>query len=214
MKSLDKPSSLGDRETRLPPWKPIQEITDVPFFKDGKSEYAKDKEYLAINRFERPSLDPGVPEIPAAAAAAKVRDAVAVADKPLALAGRGFDTKEFPFHSGAGIEVDYLRRLKRPVPKVDRAAPDALDLQLNQAKSSKSLIFHPLRSAMSQLPGRPRREDPEFPGRKSQALKIIPETKLLFKGNENNALILRLGNESLDLLTGNEKINRKKYDSW
>ena len=179
--------------------------------KDGKRDYAykRDAEYLALDRYERPSLKPGVSMVPGTT----VRDTVSVVDRPLTLAGRGFDIGGFPSPSGTGVEVDYLRHLKKPVPKMERVAPDPLDLQLKQAKSSKYLIFHPLRPALSQLP-KPLRQTGQAPATKAQNLDPIPETRIFLKESRKSDLILRPGRESLDLLIGNETLNRRQYDHW
>jgi len=232
IKSLEKPATPPpeDQETKpaagknkveqtkqnpaseLVQTEPVQSKPASPSFKDDKKEFAfkRDKEYLAIDRFERPSWDPKVSRI----STESVRDTLAVVDKPLVLAGRGFDIKGFQSHSREGIETDFLRHLKRPVPKMDHVSPDHLDLQLSQAKSSKHLIFHPLGPALSEHSSLPQWKDSEFSKMKPQVLETIPETKLLFNESEKSDLILRPGSDSLDLLIGNEKINRKTFDNW
>ncbi|GJL77665.1 MAG: hypothetical protein NPINA01_06540 [Nitrospinaceae bacterium] len=189
----------------------LQNPLTSPSPKKGDKEfsYRKDKEYLAMNRFERPRVKVKEPTV----SRLEIQDSVAVVDKPLALAGRGFDIKGFQSYSRETPQADFLRHLKRPVPKPDPVLKDHLDLQLSQVKSSKHLIFHPLGPSLSpfQKPAHP--EGPE-PQKKPQALKPIPETKLLLNEGEKSGLLLRPGSESLDLLIGNEKINRKRYESW
>lgn len=171
--------------------------------------FKSDKEYLAMNRFERPLLEARTPVVTVKG----VREPTAVVDKPLVLAGRGFDIQQFQSPSRQVVQADFLQHLKRPVPKIKPVLQERLDLQLKQAKSSKHLIFHPLGSALSQLQKPTLWEDPESQ-KKPQDLESIPETKLLFSESENSQLILRPRRESLDLLIGNEKLNRKEYGSW
>ena len=47
-----------------------------------------------------------------------------------------------------------------------------------------------------------------------QVLQAISDTKLLLMEADNSLLILRPSRESLDLLSGNEKINRKEFNRW
>ena len=213
-KSQDEPAALipESLQPESPAGKHVEVIPESLPPKEGALEYSykKDKEYLAINRYERPSLEPRISTRPTE----RVRDTVAVVDKPLALAGRGFEIEKFQPPSATGVEVDYLQHLKKAVPKMERLTPDTLDLQLQQAKSSKDLIFHPLRPALSQIPSPPKWQDPESSGMKSPTLERVPETKLLFKPGEDSTLVLRPGKEPMDLLIGNERINRKKYEDW
>jgi len=57
-------------------------------------------------------------------------------------------------------------------------------------------------------------EDEKPKMKKPQVLDDIPETKLLLMEGDKSFLILRRASESLDLLSGNEKINREKYSRW
>ncbi len=171
--------------------------------------YKDDPEYLAMNRFER-----FPPELKAPVVAQQsVREPTTVADKPLILAGRGFEIQGFQSHASQVIQADFLQHLNRSAPKVKPVRLERLDLQLTEAKTSKYLIFHPLGPALSQLQKPVHWEDPK-PQNKPEDMERIPETKLLFKENRKSQLILRPGNESLDLMIGNEKINRREYGGW
>jgi hypothetical protein len=190
---------------------PMQNVAPSTFLQSEKMDltYKKDQDYLAMNRFERPSLESKVPVTPGT----HVREPTAVVDKPLALAGRGFDIQGFQSPARQVVQADFLEHLKRPVRKMKPVRQERLDLQLTQAKSSKHLIFHPLRPALSQFQKPTHWEDPESQ-KKLQGLDSIPETKLFFTETEKSQLILRPRRESLDLLIGNEKLNRREYGSW
>ncbi len=171
--------------------------------------YKDDPEYLAMHRFERLSPELKAPVI----ARQSVREPTSVVDKPLVLAGRGFDIQGFQSHTSQFIQADFLQHLNRSAPKVKPVRVERLDLQLIQAKSSKYLIFHPLGPALSHLQKPIQRETPK-PQEKPRDLERIPETKLLFSEGEKSDLLLRPGSESLDLMIGNEKINRREYGGW
>ncbi|MCH8311904.1 MAG: hypothetical protein IID17_02825 [Nitrospinae bacterium] len=174
--------------------------------------YKGDKDYLALNRYER---FPRAAKKPAGTNKQKVRDTVTAIDNPLTLAGRGFDINRFSSQSRTGRHVGFINRLQKPLPKMKQFPEDHLDLQLTQAKSSKDLIFHPLRQALGDDNRQIiHQEDEKLKMKKPQVLDDIPETKLLLMEGDKSFLILRRASESLDLLSGNEKINRKKYSRW
>jgi len=172
--------------------------------------FKKDKEYLSMNRFERPALEARRPAV----ARQSVRDTVVVVDKPLVLAGRGFEIQKFQPRASQIVPTDFLEHLTRPVAKRKPVHRERLDLQLIQVKSSRHLIFHPLGPALSQLQKPAHRNDLKRRQKKPHNLESIPETKLLFNESGKSDLLLRPGSESLDLLIGNEKINRREYGSW
>lgn len=186
----------------------------TPLFKDNITEltYKSDKEYLALSQYEQFSRPA---KTPVRISRQKVRDTVTRGDQPLTLAGRGFDFKGLQPQSRAAGDVGFVHRLKKPFPKMESLPQDHLDLQFTQAKSSKDLIFHPSRQAL----GKYNRQkiylkDKKPEKKKTQVLQDIPETKLLFTDADNSFLILRPKRESLDLLGGNEKINRNEYNRW
>lgn len=189
----------------------VQSDSPRTFLQSEKKEltYKKDQDYLAMNRFERPLLEAKTPVI----APPHVRESTDVMDKPLVLAGKGFDIQGFQSHASRVIQADFLQHLNRPAPKMKPVRQERLDLQLIEAKTSKYLIFHPLGPTLSQFQKPIHWGDPES-RKKPQDLESIPETKLLFTESEKSDLILRPRRESLDLLIGNENLNRKEYGSW
>jgi hypothetical protein len=174
-----------------------------------KPDYENDAEYLALPRYERFSQ---TEKKLIQSHRQKVRDTVARSDKPLTLGGRGLDFKGRQPRFQQNRLADFAHRLKKPVPKMERVAKDNLDLQLSQVKGAKDLIFHPVRQALGKYNRQKnylKDEQPEE--RKRQILDDIPETRLLLMEGDNSFLVLRRSSESLDLLGGNEKVNRKEY---
>jgi hypothetical protein len=136
-------------------------------------------------------------------------------DNPLVLAGKGFQLRGLQSRPREGLYIDFTHRLQKPLDKMEVIPEDHLDLQLSRVKSSKDLIFHPLRQSL----GKDNRqivnlEDAKLEKKKPRILEDIPETKLLLAEGKKSSLVLRTGNESLDLLSGNEKINRNTYNRW
>ena len=178
----------------------------------AKLTYKGDEEYLSLNRYERFSQGS---KKPGRSNRQKVRDTVAPGEKPLTLGGRGFDFKGRQLRSKAGRFVNFRHRLQKPLPKMEPVSEDSLDLRFIQTKSRKDLIFHPVRRALGKYSRQKIYLKDEKPEKKNpQVLKDIPDTKLLLIEADNSFLILRRSRESLDLLGGNEKVNRKKYNRW
>lgn len=187
---------------------PVKTIKPLPKIDNVDLAYKGDKEYLKLNRYEQSSR---TVEKSVRTQKPNVRDTVIPGDKPLTLAGKGFDLKGLQ----AGRHVDFSHRLQKPLPKIDPVPEDHLDLQLTQAKSSKDLIFHPARQAWGEGSRQLIHQQGDRPTiKKPQALEGISETKLLLLEGRESFLILRPASESLDLLSGNEKINRKTYFRW
>ena len=220
-KKLTEPSIVAPSESKVatPVSLPVIKKSDPPKISPTLPRginidlaYKGDKDYLALNRYER---------FPRAAKKAvgthtqKFRDTVTAIDKPLTLAGRGFDINRFPSQSQPGRHAGFLNRLQKPLPKMQHIPEDHLDLQFIQAKSSKDLIFHPLRHALGDDNRQMiHRENKKPDMKKTKVFDDIPETKLLLMEGEKSFLILLPGSEALDLLSGNEKINRRIFDRW
>jgi hypothetical protein len=188
-----------------------EKIPPSSFIKDKvtKPGYANDAEYLALPRYERFSQ---TEKKPTPSHRQKVRDTVIRSDKPLTLGGRGLDFKGRQPRPQQNRLADFTHRLKKSVPKMEPVSKDNLDLQLGQVKGVKDLIFHPVRQALGKYNRQKiyiKDEQPEE--RKPQTLDGIPETRLLLMEEDNSFLVLRRSTESLDLLSGNEKINKKEY---
>ncbi len=216
-KKIPQPSIVTPSKSRgaTSPSLPVVEKSDpatipnsLPKEDKLKLAYKGDSEYLTLNRYERISR---VAIKSTRTQRPRVRDTVTPGDKPLALAGKGFDLQGLQL----GRHVDFPHRLQKPLLKPVSIPEDYLDLRLTQAKSAKDLIFHPLRQALGEDSRQSIHQEDEKPEmKKTQVLEGVSETKLLLLEGGDSFLILRPGRESLDLLGGNEKINRKKYNRW
>lgn len=188
-----------------------EKIPPASLIKDKikKPSYVNDAEYLALPRYERFSQ---TEKKPVQSHRQKVRDTVTRSDNPLTLGGRGLDFKGRQPRPKQNRLADFTHRLKKPVPKMEPVSKDNLDLKLSQVKGVKDLIFHPVRWALGKYNRQKiylKDEQPEE--RKPQILDNIPETRLLLMEEDNSFLVLRRSPKSLDLLGGNEKVNRKEY---
>ncbi len=170
---------------------------------------------MSLNRYEPPYPPITESQPKTVPAQSDIREALTGADKPLVLAGKGFDIQGFQSLTKEPMHVDFLQRLhRRDQGNVEEKPREQLDLALHQVKSSKSLIFHPTQPALSKLPPLPSEMNRETEIEKFEDMDEIPETHLHTQENKENLLILRPGSSSLNLLTGNEKLNKKQFGNW
>jgi hypothetical protein len=214
--SIPAPPASKQVIDRSPPTVEKLHSTPIPepLYKNTVSElvYKSDKEYLALTRYERFAQ---ATKKPVKGNGKRVRDTVAIVDKPLTLGGRGFDFKRRQLQPKTDRFGNFAHRLQKPFPKMDPIPEDHLDLQLIQTKSSKDLIFHPMRPALGKYNRQKVYLKGQIPDDKNpQVLQEISDTKLLLMEADNSLLILRRSRESLDLLSGNEKINRNEFTRW
>lgn len=191
---------------------PANQKKNIETKKITKLAYQGDEEYLSLNRYER--FSQGTKKS-VRINRQKVRDTVTAREKPLTLGGRGFDFKGRQRQAKTGRFANFTHRLQKPLPKMEPVPKDSLDLGMAQAKSRKDLIFHPVRQAFGEYNRQKNYlKDEKSEKKNPQVLEDIPETKLLLMEADNSYMVLRRSRESLDLLSGNEKINRKKYNRW
>ncbi len=180
--------------------------------------YKTDKEYLAIKRHERLFLrtDGENGKGLKMHLGPEPRDTVRIVDKPLVLAGKGFNIESFRTRGDERLHFDFNRFLKKPYPlKPERKAVGKLELDIEHTKSIKKLIFHPLSHALSKNPGI-ETEKPETVTEEEKAVYVrrIPETKLLLERDRKTQIFLERGERSIDILAGNETINKEIYKNW
>ena len=181
--TIDAPPASKKEIDRSP--KAVEKLHPTPVSKplDTNEAYKRDKEYLALTRYERFQQAAK----PVKGNGQKVRATVAIVDKPLTLGGRGFDFKRRQPQAETDRFGNFAHRLEKPYPKMDPIPEDHLDLQLIQTKSSKDLIFHPVRPAL----GKYNRQKVYLKGEKPddrnpQALQAISDTKLLLMEADNS----------------------------
>ncbi len=142
-------------------------------------------------------------------------DRVAVTDKPLVLGGRGLGIRQFQHAREADRHPDFLKRLENPYPYPAPVSPPAvLDLALSDIKSTKHLIYRPLRPALGRIPDVDPDKDARVPSRHRVALDAIPETHLEYFKQERTGMRLLPAAERMDVLIGNENVNREDYKNW
>jgi len=131
------------------------------------------------------------------------------------LAGRGFNIQTFVKASDHKLDMDYtshLREQAKYIPTI--GSKEHLDPAEEYSKHTKDLIYGEARMAFGKMPP---------PLAKSNAFKSQAQVQILIEKNPNSVLILPPGKESiavisadeksLDLLVGNEALNKKSFRS-
>jgi len=179
------------------------------------STFKADKSYQSIERFERVSPETFEISIEKKPKSSKktIRKTVKLRDKSLILAGRGFNIQTFVKASDLKLDMDYTSHLRE---KAQYIAPidseEHLDPVGEYSKHTKDLIYGEAQIAFGKMPP-PLAKSNDF---ESQAQVQIP-----IKKNPNSLLVLSPGKESiaviskdeksLDLLSGNETLNKKRF---
>lgn len=179
---------------------------------DPQGTYKTDPEYRALQRYHWPDSPK---KKSAEKKGKKIRDTMRRIDKPLTLAGRGFEIQGFAALSYIKREFDFDNRLRRSYPDFIRDPPqEKLDVTRENARIVKNFIFHPTRTGMNRLRAVAMQEPQEFPVRPVIVLESLPETYLRLRRRDESQLILHRADHALDLLMGNQKSNRAVYESW
>jgi hypothetical protein len=181
-----------------------------PDQKDNAVLYEKDAEYMALERHI-------LPEYPQKKRVAikhrDIADTFQVRDKPLVLGHRGLEIKGFEMESYIKLEFDYYHHLQKhyPIP-APREPKEKIDPQAKIAKYTKEFIYQPTRQALNKMKSVDMQE-PE-PQKAMAPLEKIPETYLRLSRKRPTQLILHRSDKALDMLYGNEKVNRDAYQKW
>jgi len=171
--------------------------------------------YQSIDRFEK--MTPFSFEISFEKKPPKkqIRKTVKLQDRPLVFAGHGFNIGTFDHAVKPGIEVDYVSHLREP-PKQPLAngIEDHLDLNGEYSKDSKELIYSAARAAFGKMPPllvehKPREPKPQFAGLAEKNQNSI----LRFPPGEESIAVIARDDKRLDLLAGNESLNKKRLRS-
>lgn len=196
---------------------------EVPLEEDEKSARAglsgidafeRDPEYLAIERFEQPPPEKTIG--PVLRARREEPGSIQVRDRKLIFAGEGFETEGFEANSSEKLSMDFLSHLKPP-PQEHAAERkrDRLDVKEDKIIGKKNLIFHSPAVAFFDedvVSAREPEADAVVPRKENtMAVERIPETKVLLTHEPKELLKLRPSKESLDLLLGNEKVNKRLF---
>jgi hypothetical protein len=178
--------------------------------KEDVVRYEKDAEYMALNR----NLLPEYPR--QKRVAKKPRDnagTIQVRDKPLVLGSRGLEIKSFEAQSYIKLEFDFYHHLQKHYPIPAPSVPEEkIDTQAEYAKYTKEFIFHPTSLALNRLK-QVDFQEPE-PQEEMVSLEKIQETHLRLSRKRPTQLILHRSDKALDLLYGNESVNRNAFQKW
>tara|TARA_Y100001960_G_scaffold165102_1_gene173365 strand:+ start:3155 stop:3967 length:813 start_codon:yes stop_codon:yes gene_type:complete len=184
--------------------------------KPALSPFKLDEGYQSIERFERVSpekFEMGFEKKPKPSKKT-IRQNFKLPDKSLILAGRGFNIQTFKASSLAS-DMDYTLHLREQVQHIPTSGfEDHLDSAGEYSKHTKDLIYGETRAAFGKMP-------PPFA--KSNTVESEVQVQITVEKNPNSVIVLPLGEDSiavisgdeksLDLLTGNETLNKKRFRS-
>lgn len=178
--------------------------------------FKADSGYQSIDRFESASLETFELKFEKKPEQEKrIRNTVKVQDKPLVFGGRGFNIEVFDHEVSPAVDVDYVSHLREPPPQLQPiGAADHLDPKGEYSKDTKDLIYGETRVAFGKMPPPLVESEPidpktEIPG----LLEKHPDSVLVFPSGEESIAVVRRDENSLDLLTGNETLNKKRFRS-
>jgi hypothetical protein len=171
--------------------------------------------YQSIDRFEKMapisfeiSFEKKTPKT-------QIRKTVKLQDKPFVFAGRGFNIETFDHAVKTAVEVDYVSHLREP-PKqpLPNGIADHLDLNGEYSKDIKGLIYSATRTAFGRMPPplvepKPIEPKPQFAGLAEKNQNSI----LRFPSGEESIAVIARDDKRLDLLAGNESLNKKRFRS-
>lgn len=182
-----------------------------------KPAFKADAGYQSLDRFE--SASPETFEIKfekkPAPKKKRIRKTVKLQDKPLVFGGRGFNIEVFDHEVSPAVEVDYVSHLREPTPHPKQiGAADHLDPKGEYSKDTKDLIYGETRVAFGKMPpplveSEPMKAKAEFPN----SIERHPSSVLVFPPGEESIAVVSKDENSLDLLAGNETLNKKRYRS-
>jgi hypothetical protein len=145
----------------------------------------------------------------------KIRKTVKLQDKPLVFAGRGFNIETFDHAIKPAVEVDYVSHLREPLKQsLANGITDHLDSNGEYSKDTKGLIYSPTRAAFGKMP--PPLVEPKPIERKAKFAGLAeknPNSILRFPPGEESIAVIARDEKRLDLLTGNESLNKKRFRS-
>jgi hypothetical protein len=145
----------------------------------------------------------------------QIRKTVKLQDKPLVFAGRGYNIKTFDHAVKPAVEVDYVSHLREPTKQaLAKGIADHLDLNGEYSKYTKGLIFSATRAAFGKMPPpllepKPIEPKPQFAG----LVEKNPNSILRFPPGEESIAVIARDEKRLDLLAGNESLNKKRFRS-
>jgi len=175
----------------------------------------QDPQFQALNRFEFPVPRRHREVAGEARPETKDIETVQPRDKKLIFASEGFALTDFEASARGRLNTDFYSYV-RPIPPehIKKRKPQPIDLQEENLRADKNLIFHS--SFASSAGGKNLTVDePENKSPASRDVTIppekIPQTKILLTQKPEALLKLQPDKNALDLLVGNEKIILKQF---
>ena len=209
-----RPSQRNPQGGRIRVERPIHISNVLPLHPKSSTgtrvRYEKDAEYMALSRHL-------LPEFPRQKRVAKkprdIAGTIQARDKPLVLGSRGLEIKSFEAMSYIKLEFDFYHHLQKHYPIPAPSVPEEkIDSQGEYTKYTKEFIFHPTRQALNRLK-QVDFQEPE-PQEEMPTLEKIQETHLRLSRKRPTQLILHRSDKALDLLYGNERVNRNAFQKW
>lgn len=173
-----------------------------------------DPAYLALTRFEPP---PREIKKKRAALLKKKKTSQFVAfrprDKPIIFGGRGFELQGFEEASKLRLFPGFYRIIDPPLELEGPEKKETLDLSVEKLKEKKELIFHTRSARFGKIKFDLAEEEFEkkVPKKKVSMVTEISETQVLLSQPKDEMLLLQPAENEMDLLIGNEEVNRAAF---
>jgi len=186
--------------------------------KPPSSTFKVDKNYQSIERFEM--VSPKEIEISfnqnTKLSKKTIRGTVQLKDKSLILAGRGFNIQNFDASSDLPIGLDYTSHLRGQVQHIPTiGTKEHLDPAEEYSKHTKDLIYGETRAAFDKMPQfKVKRDDVEPEVKMPVSVEKSSNSVLVFPPGKESIAIISRDKEPLDLLLGNETLNKKRFRSY
>ena len=176
--------------------------------------FEKDNEYESIQRYEH--MESYAITIEKNPQSSQIRKTVKAHDKPLVFAGRGYNISAFERESKPEIDLDYATHLLPVTPEpTSLHFKRKLDSEEGNSRDSKYLIYNSTRSAFGKLPPPLVESKPELSKKAELPVQLErnADSVLLLPHERKSILVLRKSEKQLDLLEGNESLNKKSFQA-
>ena len=177
--------------------------------------YKADAKYQSLNRFENSATETFKIDFEKKNELKdkRIRETVKLQDKPLVFGARGFNIEVFGHQRLPAVEVDYVSHLRKPPPLLKSIGTiDHLDPKGEYSRDLKELIYGETRAAFGKMP--PPLVEPEPIKPKAESKKSLekhPDSVLVFPPYGDSIAVVLRDEKSLDLLAGNENLNKKRF---
>tara|TARA_B100000686_G_scaffold234448_1_gene242195 strand:+ start:228 stop:1031 length:804 start_codon:yes stop_codon:yes gene_type:complete len=179
--------------------------------------YKADAKYQSLNRFENSVTEIFKIELEKKNELKdkRIRETVKLQDKPLVFGSRGFNIEVFGHERPPAVDVDYVSHLREPPPLLKPIGEvDHLDPEAEYSRDTKELIYGETRIVFGKMP--PPLVEPESVKLKTELKKPLekhPDSILVIPPGKESIAVISRNEKSLDLLVGNENLNKKRFRS-